>query len=662
VSDDYLESVTLTEGIHAYDVTGRASYTINNLANGEHTFTLKAIDKVGHEATDTLTITVDLPIAVRITSPTNYTQTNKSIEVTWEITGGEPTSVKLSYYQNGTMKEYDVTGESSFLVPVLIPEGMYLITITVKDASGTVDHDYIYVTFDLTPPSLTIDAPANGSWRNSSRISVEWSVDSGATVTMKVDGAEKGVVQSPFAIEWLGDGQHVIELTATDAAGNSMTRSVTVNVDTSPPNVRFISPQDGIWANSSIVALEWAASSDSKSYWFRMGDEAWQAVVGNSRTVQVPSDGQFVFHVRVLDTAGNAAEASITVNVDTEPPQLAITSPRNGSYADANVVAITYSASPDAQDVLIYVDGALLDGSEAQLEEGEHVIRLVARDRAGNEAVTSARFTVDTTLKAIALDLGSLDNDDGMLTNKRKVHVSWEPDNVTKALVALDGGDEVDVTGQSGHMFADLKDGDHIVTVRLYDSSDKETVFTVRITVDTAAPSWTLLEPGDGARTTATSITLRWECDQDAVAIEIQLDGGDWVKVDASLGERSFDNLAMGTHTVNVRAVDAAGNFDQKAVSFVVQRSESALAKPVNWIFIIWALLLACTIAAMVISRHGWPAPTTACGPAPPPAPAPEPPQVQAAPSRMDDVAAVDVVDELFEDILSTDFLEGFDD
>lgn len=89
---------------------------------------------------------------------------------------------------------------------------------------------------DTTPPQVTIASPANGSVYRRGSVSINASATDNVGVvamTLAIDGVQKTTVAGAaltysWSIKNVATGQHVIAVTAKDAAGNSAAGSVTV--------------------------------------------------------------------------------------------------------------------------------------------------------------------------------------------------------------------------------------------------------------------------------------------------------------------------------------------------------------------------------------------------------------------------------------------------
>jgi len=127
------------------------------------------------------------------------------------------------------------------------------------------------------------------------------------------------------------------------------------------------------------------------------------------------SDGSHTYSARATDAAGNTSSASntVTVTVDTAPPETNMTSGPSGPSND-NTPTFSFSGSDNLSQAanLRYsykVDGSAWSsysfetsvtlGGASGLSEGSHTFYVKARDEAGHEDQSPAQlsFTLDTT-------------------------------------------------------------------------------------------------------------------------------------------------------------------------------------------------------------------------------------------------------------------------
>jgi len=153
---------------------------------------------------------------------------------------------------------------------------------------------------------------------------------------------------------------------------------------------------------------------------------------------------------------------------------------------------------------------------------------------------------------------------------------------------SLDGGAYVDCT--SPMTFPALADGAHTVRLRAIDAAGNIDAtpatrsFTVETTpVDTAAPDTTITAgPADGSRIATDSATFSFEgTTGDTARMQCSLDSAAFTDCTSPI---TFHDLADGAHTVEFRAVDAAGNIDATPAtrSFTVETTPVVTPTPDN--------------------------------------------------------------------------------
>jgi LPXTG-motif cell wall-anchored protein len=313
-------------------------------------------------------------------------------------------------------------------------------------------------------------------------------------VTAAADGSFSCTLPAP-----LPDGPAVIEVTATDPAGNeSPTTEVPITVDTVAPDAPVVTrPADGEAVDTATPTVEGTAEPGS-TVTVDAGD-------GNTCTATAGADGHFsctlpalpegpaVIEVTATDPAGNVSEpVEKPIVVDTvKPAAPVVTRPTEGESLDtAASVTVEGTAEPgstvmaDAGDgnactTTAGADGAFSCTLPRPLPEGPKVIEVVSVDAAGN--VSDSTFvhvnadSSDTTPPA-APTVDTSDPD--------AIHGTSDPD--TTVTVKDDDGNllcsvQTNSDGKWSCTPAEpLHPGDEI-TVTATDPSGNETSLTVRV-------------------------------------------------------------------------------------------------------------------------------------------------------------------------------------
>src|SRR5207253_2050625 len=192
-----------------------------------------------------------------------------------------------------------------------------------------------------------------------------------------------------------------------------------------PPPLRITSADpNGTGVDTATLRLSLKTGSDPA-----VNVLPYVTVTPAEATGLVPSaspltDGTYLLTAVIVDKAGNESTATSRFEVDTAPPTVEVETPAaNGYVASAtprfSVRWTDALSGVDTDRVQIFLDGVdktarftmtptgaagvLLAGDA--LAEGQHAIRIVLFDRAGNAgAVLNQTFTVDTIVPTVQID------------------------------------------------------------------------------------------------------------------------------------------------------------------------------------------------------------------------------------------------------------------
>jgi len=206
----------------------------------------------------------------------------------------------------------------------------------------------------------------------------------------------------------LSEGINYILVNATDEYGNVGTEVFVVYYDTVVPFVEVTRPVDGDEYAINEVSVSWRAHDALSGVDYSMvsvDGGAWIRVDGTRYNILGLDDGEHTVQVMVYDRAGNWILSDIvSFTVDTEGPEVTITSPDDGSYVIDDEVTIEWEAT-DLVAISYYVIS--VDGSDfvmvhetsyvlENLADGNHVVIVGAYDVLGNYDETTISFVVDT--------------------------------------------------------------------------------------------------------------------------------------------------------------------------------------------------------------------------------------------------------------------------
>ncbi|MDG5815419.1 RHS repeat-associated core domain-containing protein [Chitinispirillales bacterium ANBcel5] len=290
------------DGLITNQSTIPVSWTVDGVEQTEHlsealeeginTITRSYTDVAGNTGTASINLTLKTTVpAVEITCPADGYITNQStVSVSWTVDGVEQTD------QN--------TEELS--------EGANTITRTFTDMAGNIGVASITVTLITLPPVVEIIFPQDGSFTNQSTTNVVWRVD--------------GVEQNTELTEELAEGENTISRSAVNVVGETGTASIEVFLDTEPPVIGGLSPQNG----STIYSTRPSISGTLQDELSGIDPTSLELYINGNRTNEpitisetsfsyTPSNdfvaGTYEVLVKVWDNAGNYAQASVTFNL-----------------------------------------------------------------------------------------------------------------------------------------------------------------------------------------------------------------------------------------------------------------------------------------------------------------------------------------------------------
>lgn len=495
------------------------------------------------------------------------------------------------------------------------------------------------------PPSVTIDAPADGSavhgtvnvTGNASDGGLDGSVEE---VEVRIDDGpwREANGTEPFHLRWntkLWDsGNHTVTARATDDDGNTENDTVDVTVDQAA-TVDFVHPRQNLTVADGVDIQGTAEDPEGNvtGVEVRIDDGPWTEANGTDEwtlawNTSHVDDGEHTVFARAND-AGPATNPITAVNVTVSneaenPPSVSIEEPEQGQTVGGAVEVTGTAHDPEGNltAVQVRIDGGSwesVDGLEewsyrwdaGTYADGEHVIAARADD--GNtstvENVTVAVDNGGQTPVEIERPEDGADVE-GTVTVAGTVQAS--EGSIETVEVSVDGGPWIEADSSRNWSYSwdtgSLPAGSHRVSVRAQTAQGPTAPasITVHVTQDTLEPTAEdgqapelALETRDG-ETVSGEFTLSGavhDADDETATLEYRIDGGSWQTVTVSTGE-AFDeqvdvsDLEPGEHTVTVRATDGERTSDEE--SFTVQvEDEGVLGAPGPG-----AMLLAVAVAA----------------------------------------------------------------
>ena len=355
------------------------------LEEGNNTLVFKAQDPAGNIAEVVRNVTLKtVGPSIRISEPRDGTVTNQN-------------PIIIRGTTNGTRAEIDG-------IPIqLEPDGSFAYNYSFSDESqqsiiamawdevNNSGYARVRVEYDISPPSIDITSPSNGSRTNLNTVEIKGKITGASNATINGQNLQTDPEGAFSRTIQLVEGWNDIALEAKDIAGNRNAASVWVFLDTKIL-LNIMSPTDGILINTSIITIQGVTDSDAV---ITIGNLSVQNLAGNfSQAVQL-AEGLNKVTVSSADLAGNRAEKTVRITVDTIPPGITILSPLESIVKVQNLELRFRSES----GAFVTVNGVQVNGSgdmfifTGLLKKGDNRYTITARDTAGNLNTTEKTMT-----------------------------------------------------------------------------------------------------------------------------------------------------------------------------------------------------------------------------------------------------------------------------
>lgn len=203
------------------------------------------------------------------------------------------------------------------------------------------------------------------------------------------------------------DGRHTITLILTDLLGNISSKSLCVIVDNAAPVAEIRHPLDNAYLRSTcevdiygydanLKQMRLSIDGVSKKNWTESG---LQTFVWDTTMID---DNPCTMTLVVEDEGGNSVGETVVVTLDNTEPSVSITSPEAEAQLSGTVIIEFEASDANLESAQLIIDNSAFDvigetsyeWDTSTVGDGDHTIKLIAYDKAGNTNQTS--IAVDT--------------------------------------------------------------------------------------------------------------------------------------------------------------------------------------------------------------------------------------------------------------------------
>lgn len=628
-------SVTVTIGGIEYSATVEGeSWTVvlpdGVLVDGEYVqgVSVSATDSVGNTAVTTGDFTVDTVTNVGVAAATiggngivNAQEHASGFTVTGTAEAGASVVVTLGASSHTVTATADGTW-SVYFVSSEVPEGTYEATVTAVStdiagntatASGTIQIDTeMSVTVDTA--SVEGDGVVNAS-EASDGVTITGTAEAGSAVTVVMGSVthtttagSDGTWSVTYASNEIATGTYnaTVQVSATDAAGNTSTTSGMLQIDTAA-RVTFDDEAvggDGVVnaAEADSVELSGTTEAGSTVVVTIDGVDYDATVTGGSWTLSLPAGdvapGEYLQDVTVTatDRFGNTASTTGTYEVDTQTDVTVATSTVEGDgvvnaaeHADGVTLTGTAEAGASVEVTMGGVTQTVTANGRGQwsadfaagdVPTGETTaeVTVTSTDLAGNTATTTGSIEIDTVTD-VTVATASVETDGTVNAAERAdgVTLTGTAEAGASVAVTMAGTTHTVTAAANGTWSADfaaneVPQGERSVNVSVTSTDGAGNTATANGTVDIDTVTEVTVDTagieGDGvvnAVERADGVTLNGTAEAGA-SVEVTMAGVTQTVTAANNGTWSADFAAADiptgetTANVSVTSTDLAGN------------------------------------------------------------------------------------------------------
>jgi hypothetical protein len=373
-------------------------------------------------------------LTAAFTSPPEGATVSGTVAVGMAASGATGTSNTFTLTIDGTSVFSTTTAATTATYSwntSLSGDGPHTLALTVRDASGAtatatrsvrVNNAAPPGTLTVSFPNLTPGQTVHGTVPV--QIAVSGASGSSNRFTIFVDGAQQtAIVSNLSTVTWnwdtttVANGSRTVSASVQDAAGNTGTGFVYVQVENVALGVGVTQPKNGATVSGTTWITVWVtgAAAGTKTYTARVGPQTVSTVNSTSsgpvslpwNTTTTPNGPQ-TLTVTVRDSAGAAGSSEVRVTVQNSgggpgPLTASFTAPAAGATVSGTVtVSMAASGGTAPYTYTLSIDGAQVASGAATTyswnttaaANGSHTLGLVVRDSTGATASATRTVTV----------------------------------------------------------------------------------------------------------------------------------------------------------------------------------------------------------------------------------------------------------------------------
>ncbi|MDQ3280699.1 MAG: Ig-like domain-containing protein, partial [Acidobacteriota bacterium] len=368
-------------------------------ADGSYILAATAEDSAGNRATMTVQFRI-------ISSAPNVIALEKGNPFPAGFLFNRPVEIDLRInHPLATTHEAQIDGQPYTLKQQYAVEGTHQFTARVSDSLGnSATVGPLPFSIDLTAPVLTFTSHQDKQILTLKDAVLVGGSDDAVKVTVNGLDAAVDAASRTFTIPYsLLEGENTLTAIGTDAAGNSGSVKIALILDTRAPEVT-VGATPACTRAETLEVRGTVTDPNIEKVVVKLGETSVDATRTDrswTATLNLGGEGSKSIVIEAHDKLGHIATRQIAINVDRTAPALEIT--EGGSPFTAALVGqsvMPFIRATDADNAITFsatLDGnAFTSGTEVK-SEGQHTLKVTAKDCAGNETSREHAFFIDLT-------------------------------------------------------------------------------------------------------------------------------------------------------------------------------------------------------------------------------------------------------------------------
>jgi hypothetical protein len=569
--------------------TSNWNYTINTskYSDGKHNISIRG--KYGSKfAYDLIDVYFDN------TSPNSFTPTANPSSWT---SNTQPVITFATSDATSGIDYYDLKIDNGNFNPQSSPytlpfqnDGTHIIYVRAYDNMGNYIDNSVNVYIDTNNPIAFTPIATPDTWTSNTQPEVSFSTTDATSgidhYEVKIDTGSFSIQNSPFTLPTLSDGIHTITVRAFDMAGNYIEGIVNVYIDSTSPNIFYPFANPSKWTTNDQPVITFSAHdsiTDIDHYKVKIDNDAFTT---ESSPYKLPKldDGIRNITVRAFDVAGNYFDGYVNVYIDTNSPNSFNPNATPNTWTNTQPI-ITFSTSDQTSGIDRYeikIDSGNYSVFESPytlpiLDDGTHVILIRAYDLADNYYEASVKVYID---KSKPNEFSPTVDPSGWISNQNPTLYFHTIDSVTDIdyyKVRVDSGEFTEQ--RSPYVLPNLIDGEHLITIRAFDTAGNYRDGSVEVRIDTISPTIEITNPKDDQWIADSELEITWTCTDSGSGIKditLRLNNGPITS--AGLGNsHKFSYLQEGNYTIRITVYDNAFNQITEQITFHVDQNPPSI-------------------------------------------------------------------------------------